>query len=452
MIDISVLDTDFNILGVIDYYESFIWTDRFRDYGDFELYTTVDSNVLNLCQQDYYLIIPESRHMMIIEGLEITTDAETGNRLKVTGRSLESILDRRIIWDQTTVSSGGDHTLKTAIEVLFKLCFGSNGATTEKIPLSYYKKGVQQTQTVTTRSDRVVPGLLYLRPAESTFIRWDDDEQDYVDLTIEKTQYTGDGFYEIMQDLCDTYSMYGLGYRLLPLYSFKQLYSREYLIQQIGDNIPGDSSKTVEERYDALSDYTFLFEMYTGEDRSYKQTENVYITFSPNFDNIINTDYLDSLENWKNVTLVLGEGEGTARTRLIVGGKQMNSQGQEEDIPALFRRELYTDARDLQSSDYGGKKNKKYQAALKQRGLEKLAEATRIMTYDGQVETTRSYIYDFDYFMGDIINIENEYGLEGSARVIEYIRSESSSGIECYPTFDSVELINDSTEVEQEGS
>ena len=37
MVDVYVLNTDFQIVGVIDVYESFIWTDRFYSYGDFEL-------------------------------------------------------------------------------------------------------------------------------------------------------------------------------------------------------------------------------------------------------------------------------------------------------------------------------------------------------------------------------------------------------------------------------
>ena len=53
MININVLDTDFNIVTVIDTYESFIWTDRFREPGDFELYSGID-----LCVLSYILNFP----------------------------------------------------------------------------------------------------------------------------------------------------------------------------------------------------------------------------------------------------------------------------------------------------------------------------------------------------------------------------------------------------------
>lgn len=444
MINIYVLNKDFETVGVIDTYESFIWTDRFRDYGDFELYSVVDSNILNWCQQDYYLQISASQHLMIIEGIEITTDVETGNHIKITGRSLESILDRRIIWDQTTVSGGKDHTLKTAVEVLFKLCFGVNGAATGEVPLEVWtkKKGktIQQTQKITVRTDRVLPSIIYLRPADEVMSYYDEDEEDTVNLTIDKTQYTGDNLYDIFQDIFDGYANYGIGYRILPLFQMQRIYTNEYLVDRTG---------LTAEQLAALDPYTFVFELYSGVDRSYSQSDYVYVTFSTDFDNIINTDYLDSLESYKNVTLVLGEGTGTKRTRIIVGGKETDeSTGKEVDIPGLYRRELYTDARDLQRSDYASKK--KYQNALKQRGLEKLYEQTRIVSYDGEVEARRQYEFGVDFAMGDVIQIKNEYGIGGTARVIEWIRSESTSGIEMYPTFDAVKLVNDSTEIEEE--
>lgn len=438
MININVLDTDFNIIGVIDTYESFIWTDRFKNYGDFELYSGVDSNLLNLCKQDYYLEILESPHLMIIEGIEITTDSEQGNHIRITGRSIESILDRRIIWDQTTVSGTKDHTLKTAIECLFKYCFGFGTKGTEitkkytdmdgtqkRVPFirGTVKLTTNKNQTIDVRKERVIRNLLYLRP--------DDSIMD--GLIIEKTQFTGDNLYDIMIEIMDSYSQYGLGYRIIPLYRIREVYTDDY--------ISGHTDLTVEE-VQALSEYTFVFELYSGVDRSYEQDIRPYIVFSPDFDNIINTDYLDTIEGYKNVTLILGEGEGASRKRLILGGKDDNN----DYLDPLMRRELYTDARDISRNEYGTNAN--YKAALKQRGLEKLYECTREVTYDGEVEAERVFVYNADFLMGDIIQIKNEYGINGKARVIEYIISESESGRDFYPTFDSVELVNESEDEE----
>ena len=92
-----ILDKNYATTAVLDKFESFLWTDRFRGYGEFELYLPVDTTALGFLKQDHYLQILSSDRMMIIEELQTDTDAEEGNHLTVTGRSLESILERRVV-------------------------------------------------------------------------------------------------------------------------------------------------------------------------------------------------------------------------------------------------------------------------------------------------------------------------------------------------------------------
>ena len=159
--------------------------------------------------------------------------------------------------------------------------------------------------------------------------------------------------------------------------------------------------------------------------------------FSPNFDNIINSDYYENNEELKTVTLVAGEGEGSARKTLTVG--DITNEG-------LHRREMYTDARDLSSTDSNGNpiSTSDYNAKLLQRGTEKLKEQKEEKKFDGQVETTKMYRYGEHFFMGDIVQVENEYNMNTSTRIVEYIRSENNNGIESYPTF---EILDEKEEV-----
>lgn len=393
MANISVMDTDFNIVGVLDYYESFIWTDRFRTPGDFEIYTPVDSKFLNLCLQDRYLLVDFSLHNMIIEEIDIETSAETGQNMIIRGRSLESILDRRIVWNQTVIGGTTNRTLEAGIKKLIDDAIISPGQDYQDRKISNFKFKYSEADAMIKMG------------GEWTAIR---------DLPLDKTEFTGDQLDVIIQDICESYD--GLGYRILFGYQMKTIY---------GSDVTDASGNT-------LNDYDFVFELYSGVDLSYEQDVLPYVVFSPDFDNIINTNYIDTIASMKNVTLVLGEGEGASRKRLIVGSQD-----------GLMRRELYTDARDLQSSEYGTKA--KYQAAMKQRGLEKLVENSRTTSYEGEVEATRSFVYGRDFFMGDIIQIKNEYGISGNSRVIEWVRSESDAGIEVYPTFDGIQLIDDTT-------
>lgn len=396
MIDIKVINDNYELEGIIDTYESFIWTDRFDSYGDFELYTPFNNYILNICRQNYYLAIDESPHNMIIEDIMVQTDAENGNHLVIKGRSLESILDRRIVWHQTTISASTDHTLLTGITQLLTDAF------------------IKPKQEVPQRK----VDNFYIKKPELNFL--------IEEFEIEKTQFTGDSLDSIVMDICDSFE---IGYRILFGYQIKKLYNEIEVWDATNNNWAVKSN---------IDDFDMFFELYLGYDRSYDQPEGSdlpYVVFSPNFDNIINTNYLDSISGMKNVTLVLGEGDGTTRKRLIVGKEA-----------GLQRRELYTDARDLQKRDYGSQ----YTLALKQRGIENLYDNSRMTSYEGEVEPLLSFVYGRDFFMGDTVQISNEYGISGKARIMEWIRSESDTGLNVYPTFSGIQFIDERTQEDDE--
>jgi hypothetical protein len=160
--------------------------------------------------------------------------------------------------------------------------------------------------------------------------------------------------------------------------------------------------------------------------------------FSPQFDNLASSDYEWSNKEYKNVALVLGEDEGTDRRSLVVG--QSSSSG-------FDRRELYVDARDIQSEVYDddGEQSTlpddEYNALLQQRGEEKLAEVPLTNKISGEADTAAMFQYGVDFNMGDIVQVENEYGITSCSRVTEFVESMSSGeGVRRYPTF---EAIND---------
>ena len=102
--DLIVMDTNLNPVSILDTFESLIWTERYSGYGDFEIYINISDKILDYLCPDYYIWLKGSDQIMIIEDLKIESDTENGNHLTITGRSLESILERRIIWNQTILS------------------------------------------------------------------------------------------------------------------------------------------------------------------------------------------------------------------------------------------------------------------------------------------------------------------------------------------------------------
>lgn len=348
--DLTVLNTDLDNVSLVDTYESFIWTDRYYSYGDFELYTAMSDGILDYIKQDYYLQNRDSDHVMIIEKLLIGSDVEKGNHITVSGRSLESILDRRAIWGQKALSGSLQNGIKTLL----------------------YENIISPSD-----SNRRIENFVFEESTDPSITR----------LQIE-AQYTGDNLYDVIQKICEERN---IGFKII-----------------LNDN------------------KQFVFKLYSGIDRSYDQTAVPYVVFSPNFENIINSSYIESKSSFKNVTLIGGEGEGSARKYTIIG----NGSG-------LNRREIFTDARDI-SSDVGNGivlTDTEYAAQLQQRGKEKLAAYPDVTSFEGKVETTIMFKYGEDFFNGDIIQIANEYGHETKARILEIVMSENEEGASVYPTF-----------------
>lgn len=359
--DLLVLNKNLDVVAIVDVYESIIWTERYYEYGDFELYTAMTQDLLNYIKTDNYIQRVGSDRVMIIEEIRIDTDSETGNHITITGRSLESILDRRVIWSQTTISGN----LQNGI-----------------------KKLVNENIISPSKEERKI----------SNFIFKDSTDSQITGLTVE-AQYTGDNLYDVISKVCEEKS--------------------------IGFKVSLNESKQ------------FVFELYAGADRSYEQINYPYVVFSPNFDNIINSNYLESKENLKNVALVGGEGEGTARKYLAIG----NTSG-------LDRRELFVDARDISSEGEDGQTltTEQYNELLKQRGNEYLADYTDLVSFEGAVETNIMYKYGVDFFDGDIVQIANEYGHEAKVRILEVVISENEEGNSVYPTFKTITEEGEETE------
>lgn len=348
--DLLVLNTDLDAISVVDTYESFIWTDRYRQPGDFELYMSMMLSVLQYIRQDYYIWNRDSEHVMIIEKIRIDSDVEDGNHITVIGRSLESILDRRIVWGQQVIRGN----LQNGIKTLLNSCIIEPSNSNRKI---------------------------------SNFIFKESTDPAITSLTID-AQYTGDNLLTVIEKICAE--------------------------RDIGFKVTLNDNKQ------------FVFELYAGVNRSYDQTSNPYVVFSPKFENIINSNYIESKSALKTITLIGGEGEGSARKYTTVGGGS-----------GLNRREIFTDARDI-SSDAGDGvtlTDTEYTAQLQQRGREKLSENTDVTSFEGQVETTIMFKYGEDFFNGDIVQITNEYGHETKARILEIVMSENEEGTSVYPTF-----------------
>ena len=348
--NLLILDSDFEATNVVDVFKSLIWTDRYYECGDFEISTYPTIEDIELFKQDYYLYNANSDRLMIIEKIQISSDVEEGSSMIVSGRSLESILDRRVLWNDISISGNLQLGIKSLI------------------------------------TDNIISPSKPERKIDN-FIFEDSTDPRITVMAFDAQYKAGDNLYDIIVDLCKERS---LGFKV-TLNASKQ----------------------------------FVFKLYLGEDRSYEQDTNDYVIFSPNFDNLISSNYIESKSSYKNVCLVGGDGEGTARKFTAVG----NTSG-------LERREMFTEASSISSDEVSATQ---YTAQLVQKGREDLAQNTEVVTFEGEADTATMFVYGQDFFIGDIVQISNEYGHENRVRVLELVISEDESGYSSYPTFSTMQ-------------
>ena len=164
-----IMNTSFEKLAVIDDYISFIWTSRYYSSGDFELCVDVNSDYIGLMQKDYYVIREDDENVGIIEDIKIQSDDDGHEMLVITGRFLQSILERRIIAVQTTVSG--------------------------KVSACIYK----------LINDAIISPTITARQI-SNFILGS-----YTSSESMQAQYTGDNLLDTISKICETY---GLGFKV----------------------------------------------------------------------------------------------------------------------------------------------------------------------------------------------------------------------------------------------
>lgn len=368
--DLYVLDESFTTLCVFDVYESFIWTDRYYECGDFEAYLSPHEAFMEFMKEDNYIWRKDSDHVMIIKRIEVSTDAKEGSHAIVTGESLESILKDRVIAKQTILSG----SLQNGIQTL-----------------------LNQTIISPSNQDRRISNFVFEASSDPAI----------TGLKLE-AQYFGENLYDVVSDVCRSEHI-----------GFKVILS---------------------------DDGKFVFQLYKGLDRSYDQNERPYIIFSPNYDNLVNSNYVYDTNNIRNVAYIAGEEpesekESDKKPLITTQIVAMTGSGK-----GLKRKEIFVNGNNLKTSYRNEETGEtvylsesEYRPQLEEKGKEKLSEYSAEETFDGQIEGEFQWTLGKDYFMGDIIQIENEYKRTAKCRIVEMITSDDTSGQSFYPGFESVD-------------
>ena len=345
-------DNTFTQLAIIDYATSIIWVEPFQDIGNFELYLRATPELVQMFKNnDIFITKNDSARGMYVETVQLTSDAESGDYLTITGRSAEVMMLWRIIERKN---------------------FSSSTMTAEKMIRWCVENTLVQISPL-VESDDYIPFLSI------------ETAHDWNDKTTR--QFTGKTLFEVVQDICMTFDY---GFRF------------------------------------AWTGSGFEFQLYKGTDRSFAQSENSYVIFSPDFNNLTSSEYIKDTSNYYNSAIIGGQGEGADR---------VFAYALAEGLTGFQRRTLWVDARQTSSNTSDGELTPtEYRKLLVGQGNDAIAEHKKTENFTGEIFTDISYQYGKDYFIGDKVAVKNAYGIIGSATVTAITEVEDTEGYRLVPT------------------
>lgn len=373
-----VLDQSFETL---DYFESFrnaSWIIRYQSPGEFELEMPATQALVDLFTHDRYVMLDGEEHLMIIESIKIGLDWQNGDTLTVSGRSLESLLDRRIIWNKVDFSNTN---LQTAIQTILNANVINPSDTARKIPGFVF----------TPSNDSRITGLT---------------------LTA---SYHGENILEVIQMLCEQYD---LGFKVLPVpgggYSMTlfagtdRSYAQEtnpWIVFSEGYENIGDTSST--RNKSILKNSCLIY-----NERTYRSVETN--------------------------TVVDEEGHETTTTEthdeVII--TQESVDGKDGAQSGLARREMYIESsKSNYKADGTEMTTDEYKAALRAEASEELGEHNIDTAFSGKAEVSRQHVVNEDFFLGDIVQISTRFGIEERVRVYEIAWAQSPTENAVVPSF-----------------
>lgn len=137
-----IMDPAFNKIAEIDDYISFIWTTRYYAPGDFELCAPI--SWIEYLAIHNYVKRPNDKCLCIIEKIEIKRTDEAQEMVIVTGRSLECILERRVVANQLQITG----SVIYSIDKLITYNMSAEAIASRRITDFYYENSSYSSATV----------------------------------------------------------------------------------------------------------------------------------------------------------------------------------------------------------------------------------------------------------------------------------------------------------------
>lgn len=434
--DVYVLDENLEAIGLFDSYRSLIWANRYNKAGDCELYVEASVENFALLSMGNYLTRYDGADSMTcrINKIELDTDAENGNYLIVTGTDSKSLLDQRIVWSMMNADGNLEDFIRSMVN---GTCINPN------LPARTMLKG---------NGDPLVQlGNL----------------ANFTEVTTEQVTYKNVG--EKIREYCASNEW---GYRFVlsngalwfQLYKgtdrsgevifsdqYENLSSTRYVDDATnmanvalvaGSGEGSDRSRNVSgyaegvDRYEIFVDakdiaqnitWAELTDMYPTTDsggQGYIASEGGGYVYKMNYLNvqIVDADQLAQLKiNYPDGQEITIDGADYYQVYNAIIANLPSNTPQDDDSVQLWAIV--------------------YEIYLLNRGYENLAEYGEKISFEGSIIPDVTFVYKQDYFLGDIVSVENEYGITANARIVEIVEVNDENGYSVEPKFEYINAL-----------
>ena len=352
---IEIINTDFELLGIITNFESLICVWNYYECGTFELTINKNKANTNKLKKDNMLIVNKrDDKILLIDKVVISTNINS-KTMKVTGTCIKGLTKRRII-----ATNGYDRVTETQAENIMK---------------HYLKNHLVESYYDTIRTPERDISWVKIAPTQNRGIKtvWQARLTNLHDEEKHIAEDTGMGWKGILDrdNKCIEFDCYE---------------GTNRTIDQVEDgNTHEDLSELTHEE----------LEEYTHEELQ-GTVKHPFIIFSEKKKNLLEGKTTDDDTNYKNVGYAAGKGENEDRLITVIG-----------TTTGFDRREVFIDLNNIEDPD-----------ELKEEGQKKLDTYKTIKSVEGKVYQIPNMEYEKDFFLGDLVTIESD-GIYEDKRIIQ---------------------------------
>jgi hypothetical protein len=352
---IEIINTKFELLGIITNFESLICIWNYYECGTFEL--TINKNKINTdkLKKDNMLIVNKRDDKILLIDKVVVSTEKNSKTMKVTGTCIKGVTKRRIV-----ATNGYDR-------------ISENYA--ENVQKHYLKKHLVESYYDNIRTPERDISWIKIAPTQNRGIKtvWQARLTNLHDEEKHISEDTGLGWY---------------GY----------LNRKEKCIYF--DSLEGTDRTVNQTENPTTHEYLKDFTQEQLQQYTHKQLEGIikhpYIIFSEKKKNLLEGKTTDDNSNYKNVGYVAGKGESEDRLITVLGTAK-----------GFDRREVLIDLNNIEDID-----------ELKTEGQKKLDTYKTIQSIEGKVYQIPNMEWEKDFFLGDLVTLESN-GIYEDKRIIQ---------------------------------